>query len=71
MKYPVEFGYKVEVEIIRDEETDSAKVKVHSPMYINKEWFLGISFTSSQFTDSKILRDRDFQKIMLQHFGKM
>lgn len=71
MQYPVEFGYKVEVEIIRDEETDSANVRVYSPMYIKKEWILGISFTSSQFTDSQILRDRDFQKVMLQHFGKM
>lgn len=71
MKYPVEFGYKVEVEIIRDEETDSATIKVYAPFYMKKEYVLGISFTSSQFTDSQILRDRDFQKAMLQRYNKL
>ncbi len=68
MKYPVEFGYKVEVEIIRDEETDSATVKVYAPLYIKKEWLFTFSYTSSHFTDYQILRDHNFITTMSQHY---
>lgn len=70
MIYPVDFGYKVSVEIIRDEETDNAKIKVYSPMYMKKEWTLGLSFRSSSFSDSEILKDRDFQGVMKQFYGE-
>lgn len=69
MKYPVEYGYKVEVEIIRDEETDSATIKVHAPFYVKKEWILSHSYKSSDFTDSQILRDHSFRSVMINHYG--
>ena len=71
MSYKTEYGLNVSVEIIRDEETDNAQIKVLSPMYVKKEWFLGLSFKSSEFTDSEILRDRDFKSVMLKHFGTL
>jgi hypothetical protein len=69
MIYKTDFGYKVSVEILRDVETDSAHIKVHAPFYIKKEWVMGLSFTSSQFSDYEILRDRTFQTVMLQHYS--
>jgi len=69
MIYPTKYGYKVSVEILRDAETDHAQVKVHCPMYMKKEFILSVSFTSSQFSDSEILRDHDFNRVMIQHFG--
>lgn len=62
------YGYKVSVEILRDTETNSATIKVHAPMYINKEWTFPQTYTSSQFSDSKILCDRHFQTVMLSHY---
>lgn len=71
MSYKTEYGLDVSVEIIRDAETDNAQIKVYSPMYVKKEWILGLSFKSSEFTDSEILRDRDFKSVMLKHFGTL
>lgn len=69
MIYKTKYGIDVSVEILRNAEEDVAQVKVYAPMYINKEHILGISFTSSQFTDSQILKDRDFNRIMMAHYG--
>lgn len=69
MIYPTKYGYRVSVEILRDAETDHAQVKVYCPIYVKKEFILSVSFTSSQFTDSEILKDRDFNRVMMGHFG--
>lgn len=68
MKYATSYGYKVEVEIIRDAETDSAVIIVYAPMYINKQWTFPQSYTASQFSDGEILTNRHFQTVMLQHY---
>ena len=68
MIHNINFGYKVSVEIIRDVETDSAIIKVYAPMYVRKEWIFPQSYTSSQFSDYEILRDRHFQTVMIQHY---
>ena len=70
MKPLTEYGYKVSVEIVRDIETDTAYVKVIAPMYIVKEWTFTHSYKSSDFSDYEILKDRDFQKVMLNHYPK-
>lgn len=71
MIYPTKYGIDVSVEILRDTETDTAQVKVYAPMYKNKEYILSFSFTSSQFTDREILRDRDFNRVMSQSYGTL
>ena len=68
MKYPIKYGYKVSVEIIRDLETDSAYVKVYAPMYMKKEWTFTFCYTSSHFSDYKILNDYNFITEMIKHY---
>lgn len=65
MKYPVKFGFNVSVEIIRDNER--AKVKVHCPMYLSREFIMSHSY-SLEFTDNQILNDSDFIRVMARHF---
>lgn len=69
MIYKTKYGIDVSVEILRNAEEDNAEVKVYAPLYMQKEYILGISFTSSQFSDSEILKDRDFNRIMMAHYG--
>ncbi len=68
MQYPVKFGHKISVEIIRNEKQDSATVKVIAPFYVNKEWIMPHSYKSSQFTDNQILNDSDFIRVMFSHY---
>lgn len=68
MKYSTKYGLDVYVEIIRDDITDIAYVKVISPMYINKEWTMPHSYKSSEFTDNAILKDSDFNSVLLKHY---
>ena len=71
MIYPTKYGLDVSVEILRDTETDTAQVKIYAPMYVNKEYMLPFSFSSSQFTDAKILKDHDFNTCMLKRYGTL
>lgn len=73
---PVPYGYKVGVKLIRVpvkenggifHETGTVYVEVHAPMYVNKVWRMSHSY-SDVFTDAEILRDRDFIRVMLDHF---
>lgn len=66
--YPVPYGLKVSVSILRNADTDTAKVRVHAPMYMRKEWGMTHSYQASAFTDAEILRDRDFVTRMQQAF---
>lgn len=64
----VPYGLSVSVEIIRNVELDNASVLVHAPMYKRKTWVMPHSYKSSQFTDSQIIRDCDFIRVMCKHF---
>ncbi|MER2511282.1 MAG: hypothetical protein ABTQ25_02480 [Nitrosomonas ureae] len=64
--YKVPYGLDVSVTIRR--EGDSAFVDVHAPMYLNKEWTMSHSYSSSEFTDYEILRDRDFVTTLIDHY---
>lgn len=66
MLYKTKFGFNVSVKIVRDSEKDSAKVHVFAPMYIKKHWVMGLSYKSSEFSDSEILRDSNFVSLMEQ-----
>lgn len=68
MEYPVNFGLKVSVNIIRDNIKDIAIVQVNAPMYINKQWTMPHSYKSSHFTDNKILNDSDFIRVLSLHY---
>lgn len=68
MKYPIKYGLNVSVEIIRDNISDNAQIKVYAPMYINKEWIMKHSYKSSQFTDNQILNDADFHYVLCKHY---
>ena len=66
--YPTSFGLNVSVQIVRDTEEDIAYVDVIAPMYINKQWRMGHSYTSSMFSDYQILKDNDFIRVMFSHY---
>lgn len=68
MKYPVKYGINVSVEIIRDNISNSAQIKVIAPMYLNKEWVMKHSYKSSEFTDYQILNDADFHSVLTKHY---
>ena len=68
MKIPVSFGSMVSVEIVRDTNTDTATVNVHTPLYKNKLWTMTHSYKASQFSDYKIINDCDFIRVMSKHF---
>jgi hypothetical protein len=59
-QYKTKYGLDVSVEIIRDEETDTAYVDVIAPMYVEKRWRMTHSYRASQFSDAEILNDSDF-----------
>jgi hypothetical protein len=63
------FGCNVSVVIVRDKVTDTASVRVHAPLYVNKEWTMPHSYRSSQFTDHAIINDSDFIRVMFKHYG--
>jgi hypothetical protein len=67
MKYDVNYGYKVQVEILHYPKSHSKTVRVHAPFYMKKEFDLKMTY-SDDFTDSQILRDSSFYKVMGQHF---
>jgi hypothetical protein len=69
--YKTDYGYKVSVEVVRDTEEGSAHVRVLAPMYMNKEFLLVTSWSEQDFSDSQILGDTQFNKLMTQHFGKI
>lgn len=68
MKYNVKYGLNVSVEIIRDNISDNAQIKVYAPMYLNKEWIMKHSYKSSEFTDYQILNDSDFHSVLSKHY---
>jgi len=71
MIYKTDYGYKVSVEVVRDTEEGSAYVRVIAPMYVRKEFLLVTSWSEQDFSDSQILGDTQFHKLMTQHFGKI
>jgi len=68
MLHKTNFGFDVSVEIVRDDETDTAHVHIHAPIYTNKHWVMSHSYKSSDFTDFKILKDFDFLRVMSKHY---
>jgi hypothetical protein len=68
MKLATPYGLNVAVEIVRDSETDTARVIVHAPMYKNKLWTMAHSYRASQFTDFQIINDSNFTTVMLAHY---
>lgn len=68
MKHKTSFGLDVSVEIVRDAETDTARIDVHAPIYMCKLWTMPHSYRASQFTDAQILKDRDFVTTMCNHY---
>jgi len=68
MQHKTKFGLNVSVEIIRNNETDTAYVHVHAPMYMDKHWVMNHSYKSSAFSDHKILNDWDFVTVMSKHY---
>jgi hypothetical protein len=61
--YPVDYGFKVSVCLMRDTEKDTVRVKVIAPMYSQKEWSMDHCYACS-FTDGQILHDSDFIRVM-------
>jgi len=68
MKLATPYGLDVAVEIVRDAETDTARVNVHAPLYTNKFWTMPHSYKASQFSDFQIINDSDFARVMLTHY---
>jgi hypothetical protein len=66
--YPVPYGFKVSVEVVRDPVADIAYVDVIAPIYKNKRWRMPHCYSASQFTDSEILRDHSFHTVLSKHF---
>lgn len=66
--HKTQFGTDVSIEILRDTDADTATVFVIAPIYKNKRWPLHHQYVSSQFTDSQILNDRDFIRVMTAAF---
>lgn len=67
--YPVPYGYKVSVSILRNPDTDTAVVLVHAPMYRRKSWRMTHSYQASAFTDAEILHDWNFVDVLNRHFS--
>jgi hypothetical protein len=68
--YTVPYGFKVSVDIIRDEAEDIAHVDVIAPMYVNKVWRMSHSYKAARFSDADILRDSSFVSVMQSRFPK-
>jgi hypothetical protein len=68
MKHLTPYGLDISVEIVRDSETDTARVDVHAPLYMRKLWTMPHSYRASHFSDAQILKDSDFKRVMLTHY---
>lgn len=68
MKLSTPYGLNVAVEIIRDDQTDTAHVHVHAPLYVKNHWVMDHCYRASQFTDFQIINDSDFTRVMLAHY---
>jgi hypothetical protein len=68
MKHKTTFGLDVSVEIVRDAETDTARVNVYAPLYGRKFWTMAHSYKASAFTDFQIINDSDFVSVMLKNY---
>lgn len=62
----VPYGLKVSVEIIR--ENGSAHVWVHAPLYMINLFRFDMCYRSADFSDSEIMNDRDFHRLMSGYF---
>lgn len=67
--YKTPYGLKVSVEIVRDTATDTARVVVHAPLYVIKQWTMSHSYKASEFSDHEILRDHDFVRVMSKRYS--
>lgn len=70
MQITTPYGLNVSVEIVRDKDTDTARVDVYAPMYTRKLWTMPHCYKASQFTDSQIINDSDFHRVMLKHYER-
>jgi hypothetical protein len=68
-KIPVPYGFRVSVEIVRDEKSGIKKVLVHCPIYVKKTWEMPQSY-STQYLDKEILNDSHFHWVLSRAFGK-
>lgn len=66
--HPTPYGLKVSVEIVRDTTTDTARVVVHAPLYVNKQWTMPHCYKSTAYSDHAILQDHDFTRVMCNHY---
>lgn len=66
MKYRTQYGLDVSVEIVRDEH---ACVIVHAPMYMRKQWEMRHCY-SLEYSDSEVMADIDFLRVMSQAYPK-
>lgn len=62
---PVPYGLDVSVSFRR--ENDMIFVDVHAPLYMVKQWTMSHRYADS-FTDRQILRDPDFQTVLINHY---
>lgn len=65
MLYKTKYGLNVSIELIRA--IDRVDVKVISPLYMKKEWYMDHCY-SLEFSDYQILNDHDFTRVMMNHF---
>lgn len=67
--YALPYGIKLHAEIERDEETDTARVTIDAPLYMNKRNKLSFTWMASQFSDRDILNDKYFVTRMIDSYG--
>jgi hypothetical protein len=63
---PVPHGFKVSVEIRREDGT--AFVDVIAPFYAVKKWTMPHLYHAARFTDEQIIKDSDFVRVMFSHY---
>lgn len=66
LSHSVPYGFNVSVTIRR--EGGEAFVDVHAPMYQRKQWTMPHSYEARSFSDTDIIKDHDFIRVMLDHF---
>lgn len=66
--YTVPYGIKVSVEIVRDSESDIARVFVIAPLYMRKRWEFEHCYSAKMFADDQIMIDSDFVRKMRGYF---
>lgn len=64
----VPYGLKVSISLERDDVNQCNWITVHAPLYINKEWKLSFCY-SYDFSLGDILKDHNFQTVMLKSYG--